>query len=175
MKRKLVYLIAAVSVYYWLIIIAVLSGSAPTTYYPPLPPPAIPELSITLLSPNGGEVWEKGESGLINNISHRPMIKWRINGTFQGEDKFAVVKLRKENGTAKTLFAVPIFPPWDKPEHCWSNYSVPEDVDTGDYKIEIIPVVSEKMQEWNISMKEIINGTGDASDHHFSIVAATNS
>lgn len=127
--------------------------------------------SITLLSPNGGETWEKGDSAAIDNIEHRPMIKWQVNGIFAEDKNFAVMKLKKGNEVIKIIGACPISSPWNKPEHCWMPWSVPQDIEPGnDYKIEIIPVISETSGKWSADMKEVIGGIGDESDNYFSII-----
>ena len=126
---------------------------------------------ITVLQPNGGEIWEKGDAAAIENIDHRAMIKWKVNGIFAEDTNFAVIKLKKGNEVVRVIGAVPIYPPWDSPDHSWQIWSVPQDIEPGDnYKIEIIPVISETSGQWSTDMKEVVGGIGDESDNYFSIV-----
>jgi len=128
------------------------------------------EPSITVLSPNGGEVWEMGEFALVENIEHRAMIKWKVNGFFP-DNYFGVIKLKKGDTVIKTIGAVPISPPWNKPEHSWMPWTCIQNLEEGnDYSIEIVPVISEKPNYWSIEMKEIVEGIDDASDSYFSII-----
>jgi hypothetical protein len=121
--------------------------------------------SITVLSPNGGEVWEKGV--LAEKIENRPMIKWEINeplSEYKGF-AFALIKLKKGDKVVSIVAA-------DRWCDGWMPWSVPKDIEPGnDYKIEIVPIISEKENYWSIDMEEVVVGTSDESDDYFSIVA----
>jgi len=162
MKKIVLFLVAIV-----LLILTLISCASCT---PPAEETQTETPSITVLSPNDGEVWKMGEFALVENIEHRAMIRWKVNGVFP-DNYFGVIKLKKGDTVIRTISAVPISPPWNKPEHSWMPWTHIQNLEEGnDYSIEIVPVISEKSDYWSIEMEEVIGGIGDTSDNYFSII-----
>lgn len=99
-------------------------------------PPDIASKKIRIISPNGGEIWQRGKQYLV---------KWDTTSIPPGADIFvnlmrtnsAITDPGKSSATGREMFNSSVFPSGLPPEGAYT-YTVPQSVSAGTYQVVIL-------------------------------------